>query len=259
MLKNTRNSYDTAIAVSFCLAATNPEAVSFGGGLLATIYQLDQNSSQYIDYLGREASSSVPALFAGLSKLKETGDARWKDQTYKGSSFSEMEPEKKTISVIASEVREFLNNDPTAATAKATDNVQQILKRIQQKTSAYEDWYGDNGEIKQKLVQRGINSSGLSQLKNIKFKSTLSSDLTNGRLQSRSPLPILVLGSIDEYIKLTSEKNEEDILTVKDERFPSLIASAMYETSLTDIKSTDSELKAQTAKIAQNIDDEKRE
>ena len=264
MLKETRNTYDVAVAVSFCLAATNQEEVSFGGGLVATIYRLDQNGSDFLDFLGRDSisSDSLPSFFAGLWKLKSIGDSRWdKDGKYEGSTFSEIEPEQRTVKEIALGVRQFLYDNPMAANAGDQTNVAKILQRIADKgDEAYDDWYGNNGEIKKLLVARSINSTGLENLKKIETKSTQHVELTNGALESRSSLPMLVLGSIDQYIKQVEAKNEEDLLTVNDQRFPSLIASAMYEASLFKpaTNKDNSNLANQIDNIARNIDDEKR-
>ena len=91
-LKETHNTYDTAIAVAFCLAATESENVSFGGGMVATKYRLNQNGSEFLNLIGRPLGypnvKSLPTILAGILLLKQKGDERWgTNNTYQGQNY----------------------------------------------------------------------------------------------------------------------------------------------------------------------------
>ena len=63
---------------------------------------------------------------------------------------------------------------------------------------------------------------------------------------------------MDEYIRKLTEKDETETLPVNDARFPSLIASAMYESSRVFQDEPNEQVAAKISKIAQNIDNEQR-
>ena len=70
-----------------------------------------------------------------------------------------------------------------------------------------------------------IGSEGLKRANTTESGLNLSLNITNGALESRSAISVLTLATIDTYLS----DNLENPIGPKDPKFPSLIASSMYE------------------------------
>ena len=70
-----------------------------------------------------------------------------------------------------------------------------------------------------------IGSEGLKRANTTESGLNLSLNITNGALESSSAISVLTLATIDTYLS----DNLENPIGPKDPKFPSLIASSMYE------------------------------
>ena len=70
-----------------------------------------------------------------------------------------------------------------------------------------------------------IGSEGLKRANTTESGTNLSLNITNGALESKSAISVLTLATIDTYLS----DNLENPIGPKDPKFPSLIASSMYE------------------------------
>ena len=149
-LRNTRNSFDTAILTSLCLLATNPDEVSFGGGGQATIYRIDEPGSTYIDFIGRDNTTvphmgqpGLPTFMRGLRKIKDIGDDRFQDGKYTGASFSEMRPDYTNMHHLIELTKSYVENDLEDRELIDMSSLSKILQHL----TVYPDSFYEPGKF----------------------------------------------------------------------------------------------------------------
>ena len=149
-LKNTRNSFDTAILTSLCLLATHSNAVSFGGGGQATIYRIDEPGSTYIDFIGRDNTTvphmgqpGLPTFMRGLRKIKDLGDDRFQDGKYTGASFSEMRPDYTNMHHLIELAKNYIENELEGRELIEMSSLSNILQHL----TVYPDSFYEPGKF----------------------------------------------------------------------------------------------------------------